>query len=133
MLDAFEFSFVWAVVQAYETRFQSPASSPSKQIVRRAEEYVRSIKHRPVSVLEMCRVCEDSERALHNAFNQELYASPSFWLRTLRLNCAYTTLRQAMPKRRIIKKVDLEQGFTHFGRFAEQYRSLFGETPLETS
>lgn len=132
MLDAFETGFVWAVVHALENRYQSHASRSAGKIVQRAEEYANSVTHRQVSILELCQICEVGERTLHNAFNQRLDASPSSWLRALRLNRAYKTLRCAPPKRGLVKAVALEHGFIHFGRFAEHYSSFFGETPSET-
>jgi transcriptional regulator GlxA family with amidase domain len=41
-------------------------------------------------------------------------------------------LRGAQPGKHLVKTIALGHGFWHLGRFAQDYRALFGETPSET-
>ena len=50
------------------------------------------------------------------------------WLNTLRLKAVRRRLRQAA----LVTEAVTELGSWHFGRFAGDYRALFGELPTQT-
>ena len=72
-------------------------------------------------------------RTLVSAFQAVTGVSPIRFIRNRRLNSA----RHALSKRRdndelSVKSVALAHGFWHMGRFANDYRTLFGEHPSAT-
>ncbi len=70
-----------------------------------------------------------SRRALEQAFRSALGVSPSRYLRGVRLNRARRALRR---DRLSVTEAALDHGFAHLGRFAADYRRLFGELPSQT-
>lgn len=58
--------------------------------------------------------------------------SPVAYLRICRLNRVRTTLAASDPQETTITNVAMRFGFLHLGRFAGDYKRMFGETPSET-
>jgi transcriptional regulator GlxA family with amidase domain len=54
------------------------------------------------------------------------------YLRHLRLNRVHSTLLDADPRSVTVTAVACRWGFVHLGRFAAQYRQVFGEYPSTT-
>jgi transcriptional regulator GlxA family with amidase domain len=54
------------------------------------------------------------------------------YLRRLRLHHVHAELAAHSPDSVTVTMVAGRWGFVHLGRFASQYRQLFGETPSET-
>jgi transcriptional regulator GlxA family with amidase domain len=54
------------------------------------------------------------------------------YLRRLRLHHVHAELAANSPNSLTVTTVAGRWGFVHLGRFASQYRQLFGETPSET-
>ncbi len=73
-----------------------------------------------------------SLRTLEMAFRSCMEMPPARYLRWLRLNRAHSSLSQLRPGEASVTQVAMEMGFTEFGRFAGEYRRLFGELPSET-
>lgn len=127
-----EAQLVLSIARVASSDWSSPDNSAADRIVKKVEDYVASIKHRPISIIELCQVCEISERTLHMAFQRKLGITPASYIRTQRLNQVYKTLRIADPTWGKIKDAALENGFSHLGHFTTQYKKLFGELPSAT-
>ena len=104
---------------------------PSR-IVLLAEEYFEQAGARPVSLAELCRAAGVSARNLQYAFECVCGLPPTKYFKLRRLSVARAALRTSTPDRGAVKIAAIEAGYLHFGRFASDYRSLFGETPSET-
>jgi AraC family ethanolamine operon transcriptional activator len=50
----------------------------------------------------------------------------------MQLNAARRDLRMARDRSERISDIAMRWGFLHLGRFAEEYRLLFGERPTDT-
>jgi AraC family ethanolamine operon transcriptional activator len=100
--------------------------------LNRALEYLRTADVSRVSVADLCRVARVSERTLRYAFQDELDLSPLAFLRRLRLHAARRELMNAEGVSPRVTNVAFRQGFLELGRFAAEYRLLFGELPSET-
>ena len=98
----------------------------------RALEYLRTADISRVSVADLCREAQVSERTLRYAFHDELDLSPLAFLRRLRLHAARRELMNAEGALPRVTDVANRQGFLELGRFAADYRRLFGELPSET-
>jgi AraC-like DNA-binding protein len=58
--------------------------------------------------------------------------SPKRYLLLRRMNLAWRALRAARPDTVTVTDVATHYGFWQLGRFAVEYRSLFGESPSVT-
>ena len=57
--------------------------------------------------------------------------TPLAYLRRVRLDAVYSTLREATPADGTVADIARRAGFTHIGRFTEQFRIEFGMTPRQ--
>ncbi|MFN6207718.1 MAG: helix-turn-helix domain-containing protein [Planctomycetota bacterium] len=73
-----------------------------------------------------------SERTLRNIFLEYYGLSPHRFLIVHRLHLARKALRFESPESAKVTTIAAEYGFWHFGRFAHEYRKLFGESPSQT-
>jgi len=101
-------------------------------LVAMAEEFAASEKGRPIYTHDLCAALGVAPRTLHAAFSAVFGMSPHRYLRVRRLNQAREALLQGAEGPGLVKSVALEHGFWHMGRFAQEYRSLFGESPSST-
>ncbi|MEX1827690.1 helix-turn-helix domain-containing protein [Luteibacter sp. CQ10] len=102
------------------------------QVMRRAERFMRANLRRDIYSLELCQAAGASERGLRYAFDDLLGIPPNRYLAMLRLCTAHRSLITAEAGRRSVKSVALSCGMWDLSRFAEKYRSVFGEQPRET-
>lgn len=84
------------------------------------------------TVVDICMALGVSERTLQYAFRDYVGMSPVAYLRVCRLNRVRAELASADPAGATVTQVAMRFGFLHLGRFAGDYRRLFGVTPSET-
>ena len=102
------------------------------RLARRVEDYLEANKWETVHLAHLCAVAGVSERTLRYIF-QELYGmSPVRYLKLRRLHQVRRALRRADSDLNTVQDVANRCGIWHLGRFAAEYRGLFGESPLET-
>lgn len=101
-------------------------------IVQLAEQYMRENIRRVIYLNEMCGAAGASERALRYAFEDLFGVSPNRYLSMLRLCTAFRALASADSSRRSVKSVALSCGLWDLSRFADHYRTMFGELPRDT-
>jgi len=73
-----------------------------------------------------------SERGLFSLFQREVGCAPLEFVRQRRLERVRQVLLDPQASARSVTEVALAHGFLHLGRFAQQYRARFGETPSAT-
>ncbi len=71
-------------------------------------------------------------RELRSACREVAGQSLDELLRIHRLNLAHRDLVLARDRPARVTDIAMDHGFVHLGRFAEQYRRFFGETPSQT-
>lgn len=101
------------------------------RLARRAAAWMREHLAEPVRIPDVCLALRVSRREVEYAFRALFDLSPHEFLHTLRLNA----IRRALLSRGCsgnISTILLEHGLTHPGRFAADYRAIFGERPSET-
>ncbi len=100
------------------------------RLARTAEGWMRAHLAGAIQVTDVCLALRVSRRELEYAFRTTFHQSPRAFLQALRLNAIRSVLRRtSMP----VTRVALDHGVTHLGRFAANYRSLFGESPSNTA
>ena len=80
-----------------------------------------------LTVEDLCRNLGVSRRALQYCFLETVGIRPSTYLRAVRLNGARRSIKHATS----VADAAALWGFWHFGRFAHDYKSMFGELPSE--
>jgi AraC family ethanolamine operon transcriptional activator len=123
---------VIAALAALEpARPESPASLERLALVR---AYVHENLEEPLSVADLARVAGVSTRALEAAFARHLGVGPKAYLQSLRLAAARRALKQGATGDAPATVTDIayRYGFWHLSRFAEHYRTMYGECPHQT-
>src|SRR5262249_10139371 len=110
------------------------ACQPSNRarLVRRAEDYLRANLGHPLSMFDLCREFDVSERTLRYAFQEARGLSPMAYFKARRLNVVRQELKAAPADTTTVQEIAQRWGFWHTGEFAADYRRLFGELPSQT-
>jgi AraC-like DNA-binding protein len=121
-----------------ETLFRSlgyPAVSEHlnyRSLATRARDYLKAHSSRPVYQADLCAELGIADRSLRRLFVEYFGVSPGRYLRLRRLNQARRALRSAEHPATNVTEVGMRYGFFDLGRFAADYRDLFGELPSST-
>ncbi len=107
-----------------------PDIPPGKgtRIVRDARDLLTAWPDGDIRVETLCRMLGVSRRGLQYAFQETLGVKPSAYLRAVRMNGA----RRAIKHTHSVAEAATLWGFWHFGRFAHDYKTMFGELPSAT-
>lgn len=97
-----------------------------------AEEFMRANLDHPLPVAAVCEEFDVSERTLRYAFRDRFGTSPQAHFRALRLNAIRREIVAANGAVRV-QQLARRWGFVHLGKFAADYRGLFGELPSATA
>ena len=111
---------------------RSRAERRGQDVMVRFEELLRSRQSTKLSMNEMCAVLEVSDRRLRQLCARHLGMSPTSYDRLRRMSLVRQALRRADPELDSVSAVARYNGFRDLGRFAVNYRAVFGETPSTT-
>ncbi|RJF98550.1 helix-turn-helix domain-containing protein [Noviherbaspirillum saxi] len=101
-------------------------------MVKRCHDLILGNPEFPLTVLDLCtelRVCRST---LQTSFLKVTGQSPLSYLRRMRLCGVRRLLRSTSTVQMTIGDAASRWGFVHLGRFATDYRELFGELPSRT-
>jgi AraC-like DNA-binding protein len=115
-----------------EDRQDSVAQRQHELIMRRFRRVVEESPDQPLYIPELCKAIGVSARTLRVCCQEQLELAPKRYLLLRRLHLARRALRQASADAVTVTEVATRYGFWHFGRFAGEYQSLFGEPPSST-
>jgi AraC-like DNA-binding protein len=101
-------------------------------LVRQAEDLLAARIAEPIYSEDVQQALGVPMRTLHNAFVAVHGMSIHRYLRLRRMHQARVALRTGDGSISLVKIAALSHGFWHLGRFALEYRALFGELPSET-
>jgi AraC family ethanolamine operon transcriptional activator len=73
-----------------------------------------------------------SDKTLQNSSKSLFGFTPKHFMVLLKLNRAHEDLQSSDIQTTNVSDIATKWGFSHFGRFAKEYRSLFGVLPSET-
>jgi AraC-like DNA-binding protein len=107
-------------------------SAHRRHLVRRAEDFFRSHLGERVSAAQLSSAARVSERNLRNAFYDVYATSPMRYLRLWQLHQARRALRSPRHPSASVTDIATSHGFHELGRFAGEYKALFGESPSQT-
>jgi AraC-like DNA-binding protein len=97
-----------------------------------AERVLNRHRDNPITIASLSHTVGVSERTLRNAFADVHRQSPKRYFLHQRLRAAYDALSDPGNVSATVTSVATDLGFYELGRFATQYRSLFGESPSLT-
>ncbi len=98
--------------------------------LHKALEYIEAAPQEARSVEDLCRVAGASISSLERAFREHFGISPKRYLRMARLNRVQKELLDRDSDRNI-SDIAMDWGFWHMGKFAADYRGLFGQLPSQ--
>jgi AraC-like DNA-binding protein len=133
ILKLFEQSFLQAVVeyqaQSWSYLNQNPVAEPF--YIKMAEEYIRNHLLDGLNLSNIAESCGISGRTLQLGFQKHRGYSPTEFSRNLRLEAARSDLLSPDFQMNVTR-IAMKWGFSHFSRFANEYRKRFYELPSET-
>jgi AraC-like DNA-binding protein len=99
-------------------------------VLRAATRIIEERAAQDVSLADLSRACLVSPRTVQYAFRRHLGCTPTGYVRRVRLDLARQALRDGSVTS--VGDVAARFGFFNPGRFAADYRLVFGEYPRET-
>jgi AraC-like DNA-binding protein len=100
--------------------------------MQRFRQMIEANQFEPLYLTDVCTTVGVAERALHKICTDHVGMSASRYLRLRRMNLARRALRQANPLTATVTGIANDCGFAELGRFAVQYRAMYGESPSAT-
>ena len=114
-----------------EVREDRLAQRHHSLIMRRFRKVVEESPEQPLYIPEICKKIGVSDRTLRACCQEQLGIGPKRYLLLRRLHLARRALREARSDA-TVTDIATRYGFWELGRFAVEYRSLFGESPSAT-
>ena len=102
-----------------------------QQVMRLFKDWLEANLERAVYLPEICAALNVSAPTLRRCCEEHLGVSPMRYLWLRRMNLVRRKLQQRDSSTSVTATA-MSFGFWHLGRFADEYRSLFGETPRVT-
>jgi AraC-like DNA-binding protein len=113
-------------------REDSAAHRRHAAIMRRFHAALEAGDDKPVYLPELCARIGVSGRTLRSCCQEHLGVSPKRYLLLRRMHLARRALREAAAGVTNVTEIATQFGFWELGRFAVEYKALFGESPSET-
>jgi len=101
-------------------------------IISRFKDLLAANTGKPLYLSDMCAATGASERTLRNCCQDTFGMGPIRYLWLRRMQLAQRALALETPKATTVTRIATEHGFWELGRFATEYRALFGEAPSAT-
>ncbi|MFF1692533.1 AraC family transcriptional regulator [Streptomyces sp. NPDC058257] len=121
-----------AVEHPFRGELMAPAQNLRPAPVKRAMDAVEERPEHPFTPAGLAAEARVGVRWLQEAFRRYVGMSPMAYVRDVRLTRVRDELRAAEPGALSVSEVAHRWGFSHLGRFAEQYHARFGELPSQT-
>jgi AraC family ethanolamine operon transcriptional activator len=101
------------------------------QIMQRFGEWLETNNDQAADLQEICSAIEVSAATLRRCSKEHLGMSPMHYLWLRRMYRARQELQRGNSQTSVTATA-MNFGFWHLGRFADEYRTLFGESPSAT-
>lgn len=110
----------------------SPQLKNRSRVLRKALDYLAAFPREPLTVEQLCIASASSMSTLERAFGDHFGISPKRYLMLSRFSGVRHALLDS-PHASSISNVANEWGFWHMGKFAADYKRIFGQLPSETT
>lgn len=101
-------------------------------IMRRFDRVIEVHLDDPLYITELCKEVGASERTLNTCCHEHLGMGPKHYLMLRRMHMVRRALHESAPGATTVTEAATRYGFWQFGRFAVEYKALFGEAPSAT-
>ena len=108
------------------------ATKRHTDIMNRLQAAVVQSRGHALHMSDLCQQIGVNERTLQACCQEQLGMSPKRYLLVRRMMTVRRRLRHADPDSSSVTGIATELGFWELGRFAVQYKKLFGESPSQT-
>lgn len=99
---------------------------------RRALEYMEATKREPITIATLCNTTGISRRVLELSFRKYTGVSPKQFNTQMRMMGCHRELKKCSHHETSVKQIALDWGFWHMGKFGQDYKRLWGQTPGTT-
>lgn len=124
---------VWNWIAQRNTRSKSmPNAKVRSRGLRNCLDYLEDADLAQVNISTLRTVANVSDRTLQYAFQDKFDVTMQEFLRSLRLSQARSLLADRSKCHLNIGDVARSLGLWHHGRFTQEYKRMFGETPQQT-
>ncbi|HET9895496.1 MAG TPA: AraC family transcriptional regulator [Streptosporangiaceae bacterium] len=123
---------VVAQPNTYTSLFDERGSGHKRGSIETAILLINTDPARNHTVASLARAAGVSVRTLEKQFQRRLGVPPYRYLRHVRLERSRAELTATTDREISVSEVAARWGFNHFGRFAQDYYSLYNEKPSET-
>jgi AraC-like DNA-binding protein len=120
-----------AILDASEMVDGPDPARPWRELALRAEAHLRDTLAEAPQLPEVCQAVRASPRSLHASFKAVFNTTPKAYQIALRLDAVRNDLLRAHAGT-TVTSVAMKWGFFQLGRFAGDYRRMFGEGPRDT-
>lgn len=100
--------------------------------IRRASEIIETRAHEPLTIPGLAAEIGYSVRALQSGYRKHMNMTPREHLGRVRMDRVHSMLRTANPDTVTVAEVAAMWGFHQPGRFAGEYRKIYGVSPNVT-
>jgi AraC-like DNA-binding protein len=135
VVHAIDDELVYLMVRCLEQGLPVTTTNAARnhaRIIRRLEEFLAENLLQPLYLAEICAATGASERSLRACCLEHFGVGPVQYLWLRRMHLVRRALLMATPEMSTVTQTAMDHGFWETGRFAAQYRSLFGEPPSVT-
>ncbi len=115
-----------------QTATQSSAGHRHAAIMRKFHAVIAERPGEAIYIPDLCAAMGVPQRTLNACCHQSLGVGPKRFLLNRRMHLARGRLAAADAKTTTVTQIAADYGFWNFGRFAVEYRALFGEGPSAT-
>ncbi|WP_344074140.1 AraC family transcriptional regulator [Streptomyces crystallinus] len=130
--DALLTGLLLATGHRYREELDAPVKGAPPGPVKRVVDAIHAHPERPYTTTELAGIGQVGARWLQEGFRRHMGMSPMAYLRDVRMSRVHAELRKADPGQLTVGEAAYRWGFTHLGRFADGYRTRFGELPSQT-
>lgn len=116
----------------YSERLRNLCNQYEPEYLRNILKFMKQHAHENINVDDLHRIAGVSKTKFYEEFQHYYGISPLSFLRKYRLQQIHKILSRSLIKKLSISKLAYDWGFNHLGRFSQQYRDEFGESPSET-
>ena len=97
--------------------------------LKRSINHIKDNKNRLLSVKELCKVAQVSERTLEYAFLEKFQVNPSAYIKAIHLDSVKKELIKLKGRKVRVSDVAIKYGFHHMGQFSVDFKKHFGISP----
>ncbi len=116
----------------YSDQLNDNGPTPVPAHIQAARAAIDELPEQALTAASLARQVGVSARSLQAGFRAHVGLSPMQYLRAVRMRRVRDELLAGDARRATISAIAHRWGFTHLGRFAQDYRSRYGESPSQT-